>query len=795
MKATGKNIFEQLSNKWQRNIIFEAIILSACLIIPSIVIAWYFFNEHFFWITSISVLIGSVILSLYFFLKKPTTKDVLTYLDQAFPQLEFSSFLLLKDQTKLNIIESLQLEKVSKKYASIATEIDMPLQIKSKLYLLAVIVLASFGISFFSNGLQSNIQPNLVNESILPDTLIKKVANKSLEVPVISKVNVKIDPPNYTNLKTRNTNNLDLLVPTQSKLTWSFEFSEVIKEAKLQFTDGQLFQGIQNGKNIKFNWEATSNNIYQIIYSDKNEQSYKSNYYKIEVIEDRKPQISINELPQYQTFDEGAEASFDVKATISDDYGITEASIVATISKGSGESVKFREERIELTDQFKRGSKTISLIKNLNLYQMEADAGDELYFYLEVADNRYPNPQKQRTETYFALLKDSTQEVVAVESGLGVDFMPEYFRSQRQLIIDTEKLIAQRGKIPTKEFNDTSNNIGYDQKVLRLRYGEFLGEEFESNIGGSESVNIDDHHDHHHNHDHSSHSHQQKVNALVEEHAHLHDTQSEMERVILESKLQGHNHDHGHNHNHSHENSGPNEDEMITLNNGAMVDAEMVHAHDSEESATFYFDATKVKLKAALSLMWESELHLRMNNPEKALPIEYEILKLLKEVQQKSRIYVERIGFDTPPIKESKRLQGELDEIEMPAYANKNEDTAYLPYVREAIALLEKVRLDKVRLEEVQLENRTVVEWEQTVFQKAGNEVAALALEAPNKYLGLLKKMETLQSSNSVSADFIYKLQKQLLAILPESFHQKFETTKNKSPLEKLFLDEINSLP
>ena len=154
-------------------------------------------------------------------------------------------------------------------------------------------------------------------------------------------------------------------------------------------------------------------------------------------------------------------------------------------------------------------------------------------------------------------------------------------------------------------------------------------------------------------------------------------------------------------------------------------------------------------------------------------------------MQQKSRIYVERIGFEPPPIKESKRMQGELDEIETPSYANENKDTTYLPNVREAIAILEKIRL----------ENRTIAAWEKIVIQQAGNEVAALALETPNKYLSLLKKMETLQSSNSVSEGFIYQLQSQLLAILPESFHQKFEPTKNKSPLEKLFLEEINSLP
>ena len=61
--------------------------------------------------------------------------------------------------------------------------------------------------------------------------------------------------------------------------------------------------------------------------------------------------------------------------------------------------------------------------------------------------------------------------------------MPEYFRSQRQIIIDSEKLLREKKCIAKETFNARSNSLAYDQKVLRLRYGEFLGEEFESGIG------------------------------------------------------------------------------------------------------------------------------------------------------------------------------------------------------------------------------------------------------------------------------------------------------------------------
>jgi hypothetical protein len=90
------------------------------------------------------------------------------------------------------------------------------------------------------------------------------------------------------------------------------------------------------------------------------------------------------------------------------------------------------------------------------------------------------------------VIKDTVSYGPGVEGTLGVDLMPDYFRSQRQLIIDTEKLIANRGKIPQKEFNSTSNDLGFDQKALRLRYGQFMGDETE----GPAEMEIEEDHDH-----------------------------------------------------------------------------------------------------------------------------------------------------------------------------------------------------------------------------------------------------------------------------------------------------------
>jgi hypothetical protein len=88
------------------------------------------------------------------------------------------------------------------------------------------------------------------------------------------------------------------------------------------------------------------------------------------------------------------------------------------------------------------------------------------------------------------------------------------------------------------------------------------------------------------------------------------------------------------------------------------------HSHDDAETNTFYEQSTRSLLKMALEQMWQSELHLRTYEPEKALPFEHKALEYLKTAQQKARTYVKKSGYDPPPIKEKeKRLTGELKEL------------------------------------------------------------------------------------------------------------------------------------
>ena len=180
-----------------------------------------------------------------------------------------------------------------------------------------------------------------------------------------------------------------------------------------------------------------------------------------------------------------------------------------------------------------------------------------------------------------------------------------------------------------------SDSIGVDQKILRLRYGQFLGEEFEAGRGSAPT----DGGDHEVHGDHDEHT---DADTSAPASAAKDDAQ----------KNELGDHDHG-------DESGQD----TTFGNEGNVLAEYGHVHDQAEAATLLDPATRKILKSALDEMWQSELHLRTGEPAQALPYEYRALGFIKQVQQASRIYLARVGLELPQVDESRRLTGKREDL------------------------------------------------------------------------------------------------------------------------------------
>ena len=359
----------------------------------------------------------------------------------------------------------------------------------------------------------------------------------------------------------------------------------------------------------KTKWEATKqinqSGFYQVQMGDS-----LSAFYTIETIRDLAPVISIHLPKPHTVIDFGQPKKVQVHAGVKDDYGVNEVSITATIASGSGEAVKFREQQMRFPVVI-NGARSYDLSTTINLAALGMSPGDELYFYLKAKDS---HNKETRSDVMIVTLPDTTELMSMDGIVTPMNIKPEFFRSQRQIIIETEQLIKDKGSLSKEEFNSRSNDLGAEQKLLRLRYGKFLGEENETNIGPGAEHDEDGHHE-----------------------------------------------------------SG---NETNDFGNAEKILDEVTHKHDIAEDATFFDAATKKQLKATLTEMWNAELQLRLYKPEAALPFEYKALLLLKDLQQQSRVYVAKTSVKTTPLKLDKRLTGDISKITSPAlrYAGKQSE-------------------------------------------------------------------------------------------------------------------------
>jgi hypothetical protein len=309
-----------------------------------------------------------------------------------------------------------------------------------------------------------------------------------------------------------------------------------------------------------------------------------------------------------------------------DDYGVGGvASLRITVTQGDGENITFKQRSMPLRG---RGdAKRLRFSIPLDLAREGITPGSDLIVQIVVGDNRAP--QRHVVEGPSVILRWPADLTLADGlDGALQRAMPAYFRSQRQIIIDAEALIAQRRRLDPDAFVDRSNGLGVDQAQLRLRYGQFMGEETEGGGGGGIALPTND--------------------APARPALPTSDTP-----LANAPPPQAAPNEHDHT------------DDAAPSNLGAPIDvvSQYGHAHDTGDAATLFDAGTRSTLSQALDAMWGSERALRQGKPEEALPFAYRALELLKQAQQATRIYLARTGSNLPPVDLSRRLTGKREGI------------------------------------------------------------------------------------------------------------------------------------
>lgn len=283
-------------------------------------------------------------------------------------------------------------------------------------------------------------------------------------------------PPKYTGLPVSDQPGLEAKVPQGSVLHWRLQLQPTPESAQLKFHDGSAVTLQREGELWSGQREIDTGLLYRLDIGNA-ASLHDDPLYRLDVIADQAPQIRVSEPETSLTLLNQGQTGWDLAFEANDDYGLQPARIQITLAQGSGENIRFTEQHLQL-----RGSGNAtrqSFRYRLDLNALGFATGDDLIVRLSLADNRKPVANVTRHPSFILRWPPAASEQAAGLEGMVQHTLPAYFRSQRQIIIDSEALLAERAQLPNQRFLDRSDQIGMDQRILRMRYGQFLGDETE----------------------------------------------------------------------------------------------------------------------------------------------------------------------------------------------------------------------------------------------------------------------------------------------------------------------------
>ena len=718
---TLDNIVIHLKRKWLLQKLAYTFLLVLCA-----GLATYWITE---WIVLpvIAVAVTTALAAVVFSQSKQyqniTANKVLLHLNRQFSECEESAELILLPSRSLTTLQQLQKIRIQPKVESLlSTELSsrlpqhsyQPATLLSAAAVIIFILIELIPADYVSQLEPANIQ--LVSENPKPITPIAMIAKS-----------ITVTAPNYTGLATKQTTDLNLELIAGSTVTWRLQFSGLTQQNDLSILlpDKQRIPLIKQPDNTYLaSTELNQSGVYHLAADEK----VLGGIHTIAVTADTRPTIRFVE-PTRTITELAKDAIPKLKAIVSieDDFALGRVEILASIASGSGEAVKFRDQTFQFDAESVVAGKT-HFLKYWDLAELNMQPGDELYFSIRAWDNHQPIAQKSRSASKIIRWLEDEQQAVLGDGAL-INFMPEYFKSQRQIIIETKELIADKNNLSKDEINHSSRELGAAQSFLKQKYGQFLGDEFDSGTPQAMEAGPELEHDGH-NEDEDHANGEQKVSPE-----------------------------------HEHDNAKHDSDDTDKSGYSTII-SQFGHAHGEADDGNFIKKGTlnpKLLMKRAIANMWQAELHLLLSQPELALPFENKALALLNRAKKAERIYVKRLGFEPPPVSEKRRYQGDLSDI---LNYQRNETTPKQNTTTQSVlALLTTLNqhLNKSLNNTLTTEQTSILEKVKTYFSEQ--------LSATPKDIAFIATLEKIQLADSFNLtnceDCISKLRKKLWQILP----------------------------
>ena len=289
-----------------------------------------------------------------------------------------------------------------------------------------------------------------------------------LERPIVRSLKVKIIPPSYTNLPSEilEENIGDVTALVGSKINWSVQLENNIKNAKIKFISGrelklQLIKNIFSGEII-----LNQNDKYEIILEDEfGNTNTNPIQYQISTIADENPKIEI--LLPAKNIDIATDLQLLLLSAISDDFGFSSMRLAHRLihSKYEKPQIDFHFQNIPITKL--KPNEEIEF--NWDLKKLSLVPEDVVEYYIEIFDNdNISGPKFAKSQTYLVRLPSFEEVVDDLEKGHDETFksLKETLKDATEIKKEVEELSREMKKNKITDWQQTKKIENLVNKLL-----------------------------------------------------------------------------------------------------------------------------------------------------------------------------------------------------------------------------------------------------------------------------------------------------------------------------------------
>jgi hypothetical protein len=310
-----------------------------------------------------------------------------------------------------------------------------------------------------------------------------------------------------------------------------------------------------------------------------------------------------------------------VRATAADDYGVGAFDLAWSRTRGSGESYQYLEGRWPF-GSLTRSGRAAAGERILDLDVLQLQPGDVIHVRAVARDrNNVTGPGESVSRTrVIRIARPEEMDQVNTDVGFPLELPKDPLLSQRMLLIRTERLNADRARIPPAELRSRAAQIADDQGRLRERVGEQI---FTRSTSALQDPNVERGFTEHGGAGHDEH-----------EQAATPPTPAAGTREFSQEVL----------------------DAASAATGQGSID-EVSHKHDADP----ILDVNQALLRL-YNVMWAAERELNQAAPAGALPHQRQALLIIDQLRKAERLYPSANVRVDPVNVDSARGQGKLDE-------------------------------------------------------------------------------------------------------------------------------------